>query len=147
MARKVIILDTSILCVWLRIPNMESIEKSGEKPITYDDVSKSIEKETADSSRIVLPLASIIECGNHITQINRKNHCRAADSQWEMSLLNRLPITIIQKATLPKSSPETPDSKHINPHHTPKFYHATATVAKLQTHTGNLLSHVKLPWT
>ena len=73
MARKVIILDTSILCVWLRIPNMDSIEKSGEKPITYDDVSKSIEKETADSSRIVLPLASIIECGNHITQINRKD--------------------------------------------------------------------------
>ncbi len=58
------------------------------------------------------------------------NHCRAADSQWEMSQLNRLPITIFQKATLPKSSPETPDSKHINPHHTPKFYHATATVAK-----------------
>ena len=52
---------------------MDSIEKSGEKPITYDDVSKSIEKETADSSRIVLPLASIIECGNHITQINRKD--------------------------------------------------------------------------
>ena len=79
MARKVLILDTSILCVWLRIPNMDTIAKTGEKPVTHADVIKTIDMETAASTRIVLPLASIIECGNHITQISRKDSQKYVD--------------------------------------------------------------------
>lgn len=69
MARKVIVLDTSILCVWLGIPGMDRIEKKGETPISQSDIVAKIQKEIAGGARIVLPLASVIECGNHITQI------------------------------------------------------------------------------
>ena len=73
MARKVLILDTSILCVWLKIPGRDVIDKEGESKITYSEVKAKIDAEVKDSTRIVLPLASIIECGNHITQIKRKD--------------------------------------------------------------------------
>lgn len=69
MAKKVVIIDTSILCVWLDVPGMNKIEKKGEKIITQLDVEAKIKKETDAGVRIVLPLASVIECGNHITQI------------------------------------------------------------------------------
>ncbi|MDE6193741.1 MAG: hypothetical protein K2M83_07130 [Muribaculaceae bacterium] len=69
MARKVIILDTSILCVWLGIPGMDRIEKKGEMPIVCADVEAKLQTEIDGGARIVLPFASVIECGNHITQI------------------------------------------------------------------------------
>lgn len=69
MNKKVIILDTSILCVWLRVPGMDKIEKDGETKVTPADVENKISAETKAGCRIVLPLASIIETGNHITQI------------------------------------------------------------------------------
>ncbi len=71
MERKFLILDTCMLCVWLQVPNMDTIIKEGEPPITYEDVSTKINEEQEQGTRIVLPLASIIECGNHITQIKR----------------------------------------------------------------------------
>ena len=69
MNKKVIILDTSILCVWLKVPGMDTIEKGGEEKVTSADVVRKIAAESDAGSRIVLPLASIIETGNHITQI------------------------------------------------------------------------------
>lgn len=71
MAKKVLILDTSILCVWLKLPGMDAIEKKGEPKIGQTEVLKKINKEIADKTRIVLPLAVVIECGNHITQIKK----------------------------------------------------------------------------
>lgn len=69
MAKKVLILDTSMLCVWLDIPGKNRIEKKGEPALTRDDIDAKIRKEIEGGARIVLPLASVIECGNHITQI------------------------------------------------------------------------------
>ena len=69
MARKVLILDTSILCVWLDIPGRNKIEKKGKDVIGKQEVESKIKAEINDGARIVLPLASVIECGNHITQI------------------------------------------------------------------------------
>lgn len=48
---------------------MDRIEKKGEDPIGHDDVEAKIQAEIANGARIVLPLATVIECGNHITQI------------------------------------------------------------------------------
>lgn len=73
MARKVIILDTSILCVWLGIPGMDKIEKKGNGIIDRQFVDASLKQEIANGARIVLPLASVIECGNHITHIKGKD--------------------------------------------------------------------------
>ena len=42
MKKKVLIFDTSVLCVWLRVPGKETCGPS-DNPLTYHDVSKSIE--------------------------------------------------------------------------------------------------------
>lgn len=86
MARKVLILDTSILCVWLGIPGMDRIEKKGYAPITNIDVESKIKSEIDHGARIVLPLASVIECGNHITQIKGTDPKRYIDEFAEFIL-------------------------------------------------------------
>lgn len=61
-------MDTSILCVWLGVRWMDDCGRSGNK-WTYDDVNTKIELEIDEGTTFVLPLASIIETGNHIAQL------------------------------------------------------------------------------
>ena len=65
--KKVLIIDTSILCVWLDIPGMDSCGPDNNK---WDKlrVNEKIQSETQKGTTFVLPLASIIETGNHIAQ-------------------------------------------------------------------------------
>ena len=63
--RKVLILDTSVLCVLLRVPGKETCGSSNDL-ITYDKVYEKIEEEKLEGTTFILPLASIIETGNHI---------------------------------------------------------------------------------
>lgn len=65
--RKVLILDTSILCVWLEVPSMGDCGPDDDK---WDRkrVADKIAAEEQDATTLVLPLASIIETGNHIAQ-------------------------------------------------------------------------------
>ncbi len=69
--RKVLIIDTSILCVWLKVPNFDSAG-SNDDLWDYRSVEKKIHQETNDSTLLVLPLATIIESGNHIAQSPQK---------------------------------------------------------------------------
>lgn len=71
--RKVLILDTSVLCVLLKVSDKETCGPSNDL-ITYDKVSEKIEKEKSEGTTFILPLASIIETGNHIAHSsgNRK---------------------------------------------------------------------------
>lgn len=64
---KVLIMDTSILCVWLQIPGKATLGE-GKDSWDYQRVNQKIEAEIAANSILVLPLASIIETGNHIAQ-------------------------------------------------------------------------------
>jgi len=64
---KVLIMDTSILCVWLQIPGKSTLGE-GKDSWDYERVNQKIEAEIAANSILVLPLASIIETGNHIAQ-------------------------------------------------------------------------------
>lgn len=64
---KVLIMDTSILCVWLQIPGKSTLGE-GKDAWDYERVNKKIEAEIAANTILVLPLASIIETGNHIAQ-------------------------------------------------------------------------------
>jgi len=68
--KKVWIIDTSVLLVWLDVPGKNTGEIDGE---TWDKayVEKLIEQ--AENTTLVLPLATLIETGNHIAQI-RKPH-------------------------------------------------------------------------
>jgi hypothetical protein len=68
--KRVLIIDTSILCVWLEIPGMESC---GPKNAQWDKpkIDAKIKEEEKKKTTFVLPLATIIETGNHISQAPR----------------------------------------------------------------------------
>ncbi len=57
----------SILCVWLDVPGMDSCGPDNDK-WRKKRVQEKIEKELTDNTTFVLPLATIIETGNHISQ-------------------------------------------------------------------------------
>lgn len=65
--KKVLIIDTSILCVWLKVPKMETCGTDEDK-WDFGRVDRYIEEEIEASTTLVLPLATIIETGNHIAQ-------------------------------------------------------------------------------
>lgn len=65
---KYLILDTSILCVWLKMPDFETCGPDDNR-WDYGRVNDKISKENGLGTYFVLPLASIIETGNHITHI------------------------------------------------------------------------------
>jgi len=65
--KKVLILDTSILWVWLQVPKMDTCGSDNDK-WDYERVDKFIKEEIRASTTLVLPLATIIETGNHIAQ-------------------------------------------------------------------------------
>lgn len=69
MKHKVLIIDTSIMCVWLQVPGMESAGKEGE--YDYESVSKHIEEQVKAGATLVLPMTSIIETGNFIARVEQ----------------------------------------------------------------------------
>lgn len=65
--RKVLVIDTSILCVWLDVPGRETCGRNDDR-WNKQRVKDIIDQETQAGTIFVLPLASIIETGNHIAQ-------------------------------------------------------------------------------
>ena len=65
--KKVLVIDTSVLCVWLKVPGKETCGSSNAL-ITYDIVAKKIELERTMGTTFILPLATIIETGNHVAR-------------------------------------------------------------------------------
>ncbi len=63
--RKVLIIDTSLLCVWLQVPGMETGGSDDDK-WDFKRVDEKIKSEIEKSTVLVLPLAVVIETGNHI---------------------------------------------------------------------------------
>ena len=63
--KKVLIFDTSIMCVWLQVPGKDTCTTK-DNTITYDSINKKIEEEKKNGTTFILPIASIIETGNHI---------------------------------------------------------------------------------
>lgn len=68
MKRKVLILDTSVLCVWLKVPGKETCG-SGNESLTFKVVDDKIEEEKKNGTTFILPVASLIETGNHIAHV------------------------------------------------------------------------------
>ena len=102
MKKKVIIIDTSVLCVWLQLPGKETAGK--DNSITYELVENYIKEETGKGATLVLPLTSIIE---KLTDIGSRTYL-AADSYLisleetltpemieKLSALNPLPIKFV----------------------------------------------------
>lgn len=69
MSRKILILDTSILLCWLKVPGKDT---AGGKHDRWDfnRISQLLIAEQSQGSVFVLPIASLIETGNHIAQCN-----------------------------------------------------------------------------
>ena len=75
--RNILIIDTSILCVWLKVPGKETC---GPQDDIWDKtrVDKTLKKEEELGTLFVLPLAVIIETGNHIAQSQNAWECAKA---------------------------------------------------------------------
>jgi hypothetical protein len=75
--RKILIIDTSILCVWLNVPGKDTC---GPRDDIWDKarVEKTLKKEEERGTLFVLPLAVIIETGNHIAQSQNAWGCAKA---------------------------------------------------------------------
>jgi len=88
--RKVLIIDTSILCVWLAVPGKDTCGLDDNR---WDKqrVDQTIQDELQAQTTFVLPLAALIETGNHIAQAPAYRFergqaladllCKAADSE------------------------------------------------------------------
>ena len=72
------IIDTSILCVWLKVPGRETCGSDSEQ-WNFERVEQLIQKEILARTYLVLPLATILETGNHIAQAVSRRYETAKD--------------------------------------------------------------------
>lgn len=67
MSKRVLILDTSVLCCWLQVPGKEEAGPAGDR-WNHKRIKELLAAERARQSTFVLPIATLIETGNHIAQ-------------------------------------------------------------------------------
>ncbi len=68
MRKKILAIDTTMLCVWLKIPHKDTCSIDG-KTWDHGEVEHLIKEEKKKGSLLLLPVATLIETGNHIAQI------------------------------------------------------------------------------
>ena len=66
-SKSVVVIDTSILCVWLKIPGLENCGPDDDR-WDFARVDREIKRHIASRVPLILPLATIIETGNHIAK-------------------------------------------------------------------------------
>ncbi|MDP2828587.1 MAG: hypothetical protein Q8O37_08265 [Sulfuricellaceae bacterium] len=76
MSKRVLILDTSVLCCWLQVPGKEEAGPVNDR-WNHDRINALLEQERAKDSTFVLPIATLIETGNHIAQAPTQRFERA----------------------------------------------------------------------
>ncbi len=78
MSKRVLILDTTVLCCWLQVPGKD---EAGPVDDRWDHarIAQLLEKERQQGSTFVLPIATLIETGNHIAQAPEQRFERAKD--------------------------------------------------------------------
>jgi len=99
--KKVLIIDTSILCIWLALPHMETCGPSNDRWDKHR-VGQKLESELKQQTTFVLPLATIIETGKHIAQAShRRKECGEALSDlMRKSADNKTPWAAFSDQTL-----------------------------------------------
>jgi len=75
--KKILIIDTDIMCVWLKVPGKETAGKGNEW--NFENVSKYIDEQISQGVKLCLPMNCVIETGNHIAHVNG-NRTPAADA-------------------------------------------------------------------
>lgn len=83
--KKVFIFDTSVLCCWLQIPGKEECGPNHDK---WDNqrINDLVLDNSNNGSTFVLPIATIIETGNHIAQSAGNKHPLAQDLANKMTM-------------------------------------------------------------
>jgi hypothetical protein len=67
MSKRVLILDTSVLCCWLKVPGKEEAGPVNDR-WNHQRIDTLLSEERKKNSTFVLPMATLIETGNHIAQ-------------------------------------------------------------------------------
>lgn len=65
--KRAIVWDTSVLDVYLQVPGKTTCG-CGDNTWDFARITKLVEERQRDGTLFVLPIAAILECGNHITQ-------------------------------------------------------------------------------
>ncbi len=81
MRKRVLILDTSVLCCWLQVPGKETAGPSSDQ-WNHTRIDVLLKAEGEKRALFVLPLATLIETGNHIAQASSNRFalaCSLAD--------------------------------------------------------------------
>jgi hypothetical protein len=73
MKKKLLIIDTSVFCVWLDIPERNTCKDEFGKTLTSKEIQTKIIDYDKKGYQFVLPMAVIIETGNHIAQIKTQD--------------------------------------------------------------------------
>lgn len=77
MSKRVLIIDTSVLCCWLKVPGKDEAGPLEDR-WNYDRIDHLLEEEEKKGSTFVLPMATLIETGNHIAQATDNNRYQRA---------------------------------------------------------------------
>ncbi|MDE7387801.1 MAG: hypothetical protein K2M97_00955 [Muribaculaceae bacterium] len=76
--KKFVVMDTCILCTWLKVPGKETCGPDNNR-WDFKRVDDEITRLIDEGAMFVLPLATIIETGNHIAQSNGHDKQYAID--------------------------------------------------------------------
>ncbi len=82
MKRKILIFDTSVLLVYLNVPGRNVC--NGPLHLTHEIALETIEEKTQNGYDFVLPVACVIEAGNHIAQCSQGNRHNLAGQLIEL---------------------------------------------------------------
>ncbi len=82
MKRKILIFDTSVLLVYLNIPGRNVC--NGPLHLTHEMALETIEEKMQNGYFFVLPVACVIEAGNHIAQCSQGNRHNLAGQLIEL---------------------------------------------------------------
>ena len=93
MPKRILVIDTTVLCCWLKIPGKDTAGLKNDR-WDFQRIDDLLMIEGAQGSTFVLPIATLIETGNHISQsigdrydlasqlMNRLNSAVTAESPW-----------------------------------------------------------------
>ena len=76
MSKRILILDTSVLCCWLKVPGRDEAGPVHDR-WDYARINALLESEREKNSTFVLPIATLIETGNHIAHAPAQRFERA----------------------------------------------------------------------
>lgn len=93
--KAVAIVDTSIFCEFLNIPNMNS---------SREEVFNDFERLVRNDTSFLLPIAAVYETGNHIAQLsdggNRRRFAQAFVTQVQKAMNGEAPWQILRVPTV-----------------------------------------------